>query len=220
MRVIVFPTRPLLAMILTIAFAEFATARAGSEATETAETPSDRFAQTTTRQWCEDLQFLARELPKRHANAFHRMPREVFEAEVANLDRRMDSLNGDEIYVGLERIVNLVGDGHTFVEFPEDVARLPLQIRQFGDEYRVTAVTPVLKNPLSARVLRIHDTSVARARELLLTNDPAERNTLSGTSTHRTILDSGNRAARLSDHSGSSRRKVRLGGRCWARIRR
>jgi hypothetical protein len=58
--------------------------------------PKHRTARSTTQQWREDLQFLARELPKRHANAFHHTPPEVFEAEVANLHQRMDGLNADE----------------------------------------------------------------------------------------------------------------------------
>jgi hypothetical protein len=100
----------------------------------------DRFAQPTKQQWHEDLQFLGRELPKRHANAFHHTRRERFETEVAELDRRLDCLNPDEIYVGLDRIANLVGDGQTYVDFPEDIANFPLDIKQFGDEYRVTTV--------------------------------------------------------------------------------
>jgi hypothetical protein len=139
-----------------------------------AATPSDAFALVTKEQWRADLHFLARELPKRHANAFHHTPRERFDAEVADLDRRIDSLNADEIYVGLDRIANLVGDGHTFVEFPDDLARLPVQVEQFGDEYRVTAVAPGMEKALGARVLRIHDTPVARARELLLTLTPQD----------------------------------------------
>ena len=67
---------------------------------------------------------------------------------MADLDRRIDGLNADEIYVGLDRIANLVGDGHTFVEFPDDTARLPLHIKRFGEEYRVTAVAPELGNAL------------------------------------------------------------------------
>jgi hypothetical protein len=126
----------------------------------------------TKQQWHEDLQFLARELPKRHANAFHRTPRERFEVEVAELDRRLDALNADEIYVGFNRIANLVGDGHTYVQFPDDPARLPLDIKRFGDEYRVTAVAAGLENAVGARVLKIEDTPIARARELLFTMTP------------------------------------------------
>ena len=116
----------------------------------------------------------ARELPARHANAFHHTSRDRFVAAVAELDRRIDGLNADEIYVGLDRIANLVGDGHTFVEFPDDTARLPLQIKRFGEEYRVTAVAPELGTALGARVLRIQDTPIAGARELLLTLTPQD----------------------------------------------
>src|SRR5262245_1292549 len=37
----------------------------------------------STERWREDLHFFARELPKRHANAFHHVPQERFEAAVA-----------------------------------------------------------------------------------------------------------------------------------------
>src|SRR5262245_40492495 len=80
----------------------------------------------TAEQWREDLQFFARELPKRHANAFHHTPRERFEAAVAELDGRLEGMNGDEVYVGLNRLANLIGDAHTFVRFPPNIAKLPL----------------------------------------------------------------------------------------------
>jgi hypothetical protein len=140
----------------------------------TSATAADRFAQVTKAQWREDLQFLARELPKRHASAFHHTPRERFEAAVADLDRRIDHLNADEIYVGLDRIANLVGDAHTFVEFPDDPARLPLSIKQFGEDYRVWAVAPGWEPALGARVLRIQGTPIARVRDQLLTMTPQD----------------------------------------------
>jgi hypothetical protein len=161
-----------LAVLLMILLTGSAPPQAESKGIAKVACPSASFAELRKDQWREDLQFLARELPKRHANAFHHTPRERFEAEVADLDRRLDSLNPDEIYVGLNRIANLVGDGHTYVEFPDDMARLPLQIMQFGDEWRVTAVAPGLEKALGARVLRIEDTPIARARELLLMMTP------------------------------------------------
>src|ERR1700689_3302951 len=63
----------------------------------------------------QDLSFLASELPKRHANAFHFISREGFEAEVAELDGKLDHLNDDEIYVGMDRVANSIGDGHTYI---------------------------------------------------------------------------------------------------------
>ena len=59
-------------------------------------------------QWHEDLKFLVRELPKRHVNAFQHISRERSDAEVTGLDRKLDHLNSDEIYVGMNRLANLI----------------------------------------------------------------------------------------------------------------
>jgi hypothetical protein len=169
-----FTRRSLPTVLLPILVAGSVNAQPDPKGIAKAATPSDPFALVKKEQWRADLHFLARELPKRHANAFHHTARERFDAEVADLDGRIDTLNADEIYVGLDRIANLVGDGHTFVEFPDDKARLPVQIKQFGGEYRVTAVAPGMEKALGARVLRIHDTPIARAHELLLTLTPQD----------------------------------------------
>ena len=128
----------------------------------------------TKEQWHEDLAFLARELPKRHANAFHFISRERFEAEVAELNDKLDHLNSDEIYVGMDRIATSIGDGHTYVEFPADDAELPIGIQRFGDEYRVTASAMESENGLGARVIKIADTPVASAHELLVSITPSD----------------------------------------------
>jgi hypothetical protein len=125
-----------------------------------------------TEQWREDLQYLARELPKRHANAFHHVSRARFEAAVVELDRRLGRLDGDEIYVGLDKIATLIGDAHTYVAFPADTARLPLAVEQFGDECRVVRVARDLQKALGTRVVKVQDTPIARAREILLSMTP------------------------------------------------
>jgi hypothetical protein len=125
-------------------------------------------------QWHEDLEYFARELVKRHANAFHHVSRERFEAEVADLERRLGSLNGDEMYVALNRLANLIGDGHTVVHIPPDRANLPLDVERFGEEYRVTKVAPGLEKALGARVVKLGETPVARARQMLLPLTPQD----------------------------------------------
>lgn len=128
----------------------------------------------TKEQWHEDLQFMARELPKRHADAFHFISRERFEAEVAELDRKLDQLNSDEIYVGMDHIANLIGDGHTYVKVPADDANFPIDLQRFGDEYRLVATASGSEQALGARVVKIQDTPIARAHELLSSLTPAD----------------------------------------------
>lgn len=125
-------------------------------------------------EWREDLRYFARELPKRHANAFHHISRQRFEAEVRDLDRRLGRLGGEAVYVVLDRIANLVGDAHTYVRLPHDVARLPLALGKFGDEYRVVAVAPGLEKTLGAIVLKVGNLPITRARTLVLPLTPQD----------------------------------------------
>jgi hypothetical protein len=121
----------------------------------------------STVQWREDLQFLARELPKRHANAFHFTPRGRFEKAVADLDSSLANLDADAAWVGLQRIVSLVGDAHTYLQTPQDSASdLPIEIVRFGEEYRIVSADPGLESALGARVIKVGDVPIQRAAEL------------------------------------------------------
>jgi hypothetical protein len=119
-------------------------------------------------EWREDLAFLARELPARHANAFHYTPREQFEAAVASLDRQIAHLDSDAIWTGVQRIVALVGDGHTYLQTPRDSANFPIEIARFGEDYRITTVVAGLENALGGWVLKVHETPIARVADLVL----------------------------------------------------
>ncbi|HEY3949527.1 hypothetical protein [Phenylobacterium sp.] len=128
----------------------------------------------TTAQWREDVAAFAAELPKRHANAFFHQPRPAFEAEVARLDARLGRMNGDQIFVGLERIANGIGDGHTGVSFPLDRQMMPIQFARFGSDLRVVAAGPGLERALGARLERIGGLPVAEAWTRALTLTPQD----------------------------------------------
>jgi hypothetical protein len=115
--------------------------------------------------WREDLRYLARELPSHHANAFHTISRETFEAEVARLDASIARLNGDEVLVGFMRIVALIGDGHTHLDLPPSFLRYPLELQWFGDELRVIAAQAPYHSAVGARVLAIGSTPIRDVME-------------------------------------------------------
>lgn len=68
--------------------------------------------------WTTDLRFLMTEIPLVHPDAFHRVSREEFEAEILDLEERLGDLQAHEIAVEISRIVALIGDGHTRLTLP------------------------------------------------------------------------------------------------------
>jgi hypothetical protein len=131
----------------------------------------------TPQQWDDDIAFFARELPQRHANAFQHLTRGQFNAAITGLKRRLPQMNGDEIYVALDRIANSIGDAHTYVEFPVDMANLPLGLARFGADYRVVAVGAGFEKALGARVVNIGEVPIAQARQLGVSMTPTAETT-------------------------------------------
>ena len=125
----------------------------------------------TAAQWREDVRVLAEKLPKLHANAFFSLTQAEFEAEVAALDARADTANGDEMFVGLQQIAKSIGDGHTGINPPPDRRPMPLEVTRFGEDFRITAVGPGLDRALGARIVKIGGMPIAEvwARTMTLT---------------------------------------------------
>lgn len=119
----------------------------------------------TPEAWREDLLYLARELPARHANAFHTTTRETFADEVTRLDAAIPRLNGDEVLAGFMRIVALIGDGHTHLDLPPNSLRYPMELEWFGDELRVIAAQAPYHATVGARVLAIGSTPIRDVME-------------------------------------------------------
>lgn len=113
--------------------------------------------------WREDLRYLAREIPRRHKNAFHSVTREQFERAVAELDAQIPNLDDTKIAFGLSRIAAMIGDGHTRLNWHWSYQRVPLSLFWFGKELRVTRTVAAYRRALGARVVKIGGASVDEA---------------------------------------------------------
>ena len=125
-------------------------------------------------QWREDLQHLARELPRRHKNAFHTVSKEQFERAVAELDAAIPTLQEHEILVGLRRIAAMVGDAHTALAPQQGFNRYPLTLSWFGNDLRVLRTSADYKRALGARVVGIGALTLAEATSRINTLIPRE----------------------------------------------
>jgi hypothetical protein len=127
----------------------------------------------TPSQWREDLSYFATEVPKVHGNAFYHLSREEFAKMVSNANSQMEHADGDQAYVAIDRIANAIGDGHTFVIWPENLARIPLNIRLLDGQYRITAVAPGNEQLLGTRVTKVGGMPIDSAVEKLRSLTPA-----------------------------------------------
>jgi hypothetical protein len=109
----------------------------------------------TKPQWRDDVRHFARELPKRHKNAFHATTRDQFDRDIAALEAAIPSLPDHQIIVRLQQIAASVGDGHTRVQLPPSFTRYPINVYWFGRELRVIAATKQHESALGARVVKI-----------------------------------------------------------------
>lgn len=118
--------------------------------------------------WRQDLRFLAAEMPRRHQNLFHAMTREQFEAAVKLLDEKIPTLATHQIIVELQRLVAMVGDGHTAIQgIPFDAKinfhSYPLTLYLYKDGLFVQSADPKYAEAVGARVVKIGNATAAAA---------------------------------------------------------
>ena len=121
-------------------------------------TPTDNLSKEA---WREDLRYLANELPRRHANAFHLINRAQFDRAVTELDNQIPSLQNSDIVMSLGRIVAMIGDGHTHLRWGRLYRNVPLQLFWFGNQLRVTKTAQKYRRVLGAQIVAVGGVSIS-----------------------------------------------------------
>jgi hypothetical protein len=126
--------------------------------------------------WRADLEYVRVNVPKRHISAFHATSQGAFDAAIACLESLSSNQSADAWLVDLFQVLNLIGDGHTGLIFPRDRAYFPIEIQEFGSEFRVARSAPGFEQALGARVLKINEITAAEAMDRALQLTPADEN--------------------------------------------
>src|SRR5687767_9391322 len=127
-------------------------------------------------QWRDDIRYFARDVPKRHKNAFHATTRDAFDRDISALEAAIPSLHDHQIIVRLQQIAASVGDGHTRVQLPAYFLRYPINVYWFGRELRVIAAAKQYESALGARVVKIGDFDINEVASRVSTCFPSAAN--------------------------------------------
>jgi hypothetical protein len=136
------------------------------------------FAKMTPAKWLEDLEFLAREYPKKHRNLFHTVSREQFEKEVNSLKNKLPNISNNEVAVEFAKIGAVIGGGHTEISLTRSVpgfSMFPIQFSAFNGSLFVSAMESKNSKFIGMRLVKIGDTKVEEAFEKaksIISRDP------------------------------------------------
>lgn len=126
---------------------------------------------TRVRDWQDDIDTLARELPRLHANAFFKCPRDSFLQAAATLRADATHLSDDEIVVGLMRLAGMIGDLHTGIgvgSLQPGFHSLPISLYLFSDGLVITAARENQKDLIGCTLLKLGDTPADEALQRVM----------------------------------------------------
>jgi hypothetical protein len=140
--------------------------------------------------WRYDLDHLVRRMEKVHYRLYAKVSREKFQEAVNELKSRISTLKDQEIAVGIQRILAMVGDGHTVMVWhprqEEPRLRYPVELYLFKEGLYVRAASPKHGEIVGSKVLRI---GKASAEEALAAVGPlCSRDNAMGVKLHSPIL--------------------------------
>jgi uncharacterized protein (TIGR03437 family) len=134
--------------------------------------------QVSTARRQQDLDFIANQLPRLHANFFFQLDPAQFQQAVNALSAKLATATDAEFYVGLSQLVALAGDAHTALAFTGNAATaigfrvLPLQFRWLDDGVFVTGAGSAYARALGAQLIAVGGSPIDQVVQQLATVIP------------------------------------------------
>lgn len=105
----------------------------------------------TSKHYIEDLQFLKRELPKRHKNLFAKTSKEIFNDRVEKIKQKSKFLNNESFEIELYKLIKEIDDEHTRIE-PIYKTIFPIKFDFFKEGIFVTGTNATNSNLLHKKL--------------------------------------------------------------------
>jgi len=123
-------------------------------------------AASRDKKWRKDLKVLKKTLPRTHPDLFFKVTADEFNQAIDDLDSAIPSLQDHEIIVRMTRILAMVGDSHTRLDWEQTATgfrTFPLRLWWFSDGLYVIATTADYRQALGAKLVRIGDSGIEQA---------------------------------------------------------
>ncbi len=105
----------------------------------------------------EDIEFLRKELPKKHVNMYDNMSWEEFNSSMVHLENMVGRLENEEVFVEMDKIIALIGDAHTHTNsFNLYKYMYPVLFYKFDDGIYVINADKSLEDILYSKVVEIN----------------------------------------------------------------
>ena len=112
-----------------------------------------------------DLEFLKSELFRRHYEPFRLHSKKEFDDAFDRLNRNLSQLNDDQVWVGMQRIMAMVGDAHTSLYYRvlhgESPDMLPIDMAYLDGHLVIQAAEPRYADLVGGDVLSIEGVAVS-----------------------------------------------------------
>lgn len=115
----------------------------------------------------QDIEYYAKELPKRHINAFHTISKKDFEQEIAMLFAKVDYLTPVQVTAEIMRITARIGDGHTGVSLDNFSKAFPIGITIYNERYIITSSNNEYKPLLGSEITHIDGKPIAKVAKTI-----------------------------------------------------
>ncbi|WP_027624060.1 S41 family peptidase [Clostridium lundense] len=109
--------------------------------------------------WTKDIEYLSKQLPKKHKNLFFSLKEEEFNKKIEELKEAVPKMNDDEVKVGIYKIVASVNDGHTsaYLDYNK---MYPISLYWFKEGIYVTSTIPEYKQIMNCKLVKINGKNI------------------------------------------------------------
>jgi hypothetical protein len=122
--------------------------------------------------WKEDFVYLKENMERVHINPYHRTDQKTFDQYISKVVNDLPSCNEDQALVSLVRMISMIGDGHTLVNFfannPDKKFHcFPLRSYVFNDGLYVIGSSPEYSDLVGYKIIQVGNKKIDDCYKLI-----------------------------------------------------